>query len=133
MRNLSKAFLRVNAILSYVFMGLFILAAIILFIVGSPLVSQHFEGEGAEAGKIAYTISMMTSGAILLVLAVMALISAIVSNKARALQTKGALVTAIVFSALSATAFGIAGGVLGLVQNLKEERRDRRNNIVDAQ
>ena len=49
MRNLSKSFLRVNAILSYVFMGLFILGAVIFFIVGSPLVSQHFEGEGAEA------------------------------------------------------------------------------------
>ena len=130
MRNLSKAFLRVNAILSFVFMGLFILAAIVFFIVGSPLVSQYIENEG---GAIGYTIGMMVGGAAFLFAAAMALISAIVSNKARALQTKGALVTAIVFSALSATAFGIAGGVLGLVQNLKEERRDRRNNIVDAQ
>lgn len=130
MRNLSKAFLRVNAILSFVFMGLFILAAIVFFIVGSPLVSQYIENEG---GAIGYTVGMMVGGAAFLFAAAMALISAIVSNKARALQTKGALVTAIVFSALSATAFGIAGGVLGLVQNLKEERRDRRNNIVDAQ
>ena len=130
MRNLSKAFLRVNAILSFVFMGLFILAAVVFFIVGSPLVSQYIENEG---GAIGYTIGMMVGGAAFLFAAAMALISAIVSNKARALQTKGALVTAIVFSALSATAFGIAGGVLGLVQNLKEERRDRRNNIVDAQ
>ena len=130
MRNLSKAFLRVNAILSFVFMGLFILAAVVFFIVGSPLVSQYIENEG---GAIGYTVGMMVGGAAFLFAAAMALISAIVSNKARALQTKGALVTAIVFSALSATAFGIAGGVLGLVQNLKEERRDRRNNIVDAQ
>ena len=130
MRNLSKTFLRVNAILSFVFMGLFILAAVVFFIVGSPLVSQYIENEG---GAIGYTVGMMVGGAAFLFAAAMALISAIVSNKARALQTKGALVTAIVFSALSATAFGIAGGVLGLVQNLKEERRDRRNNIVDAQ
>ena len=130
MRNLSKAFLRVNAILSFVFMGLFILAAVVFFIVGSPLVSQYIENEG---GAIGYTVGMMVGGAAFLFAAAMALISAIVSNKARALQTKGALVTAIVFSVLSATAFGIAGGVLGLVQNLKEERRDRRNNIVDAQ
>ena len=130
MRNLSKAFLRVNAILSFVFMGLFILAAVIFFVVGSPLVSQYIENEG---GAIGYTIGMMAGGAAFLFAAAMALISAIVSNKARNLQTKGALVIAIVFSALSATAFGIAGGVLGLVQNLKEERRDRRNNIVDAQ
>ena len=133
MRNLSKTFLRVNAILSYVFMGLFILGAVIFFIVGSPLVSQHFEGEGAEAGKIAYTVSMMCSGVLFVFLAVMALLSAKFSNKAKNDQSKGTLIMAIVFSALSGTAFGIAGGVLGLVQNLKEQRRDRINNIVDNQ
>ena len=90
MRNLSKAFLRVNAILSFVFMGLFILAAIVFFIVGSPLVSQYIENEG---GAIGYTVGMMVGGAAFLFAAAMALISAIVSNKARALQTKGAFPT----------------------------------------
>ena len=133
MRNLSKTFLRVNAILSYVFMGLFILGAVIFFIVGSPLVSQHFEGEGAEAGKIAYTVSMMCSGALFVFLAVMALLSAKFSNKAKNEQSKGTLIMAIVFSALSGTAFGIAGGIIGLVQNFREQRKDRINNIVDNQ
>ena len=133
MRNLSKTFLKVNTILSYVFMGLFILGAVIFFVVGSPLISQHFEGEGAEAGKIAYTVGMMTGGVIMLVLAVMALLAAIFSGKARVAQTKGALVTALVFSLVSGTYFGVAGAIIGLVQNLKEQRRDRRNNIVDAQ
>lgn len=133
MRRLSKIFLKVNTILSYVFMGLFILAAVIFFVVGSPLISQHFEGEGAEAGKIAYTIGMMSGGVAFLVVAVMALLSGIFSSRAREAQTKGALITAIVFSLLSGTEFGVAGGILGLVQNLKEQRRDRRNNIVDAQ
>ena len=133
MRNLSKTFLRVNAILSYVFMGLFILGAVIFFIVGSPLVSQHFEGEGAEAGKIAYTVSMMCSGVLFVFLAVMALLSAKFSNKAKNEQLKGTLIMAIVFSALSGTAFGIAGGIIGLVQNFREQRKDRINNIVDNQ
>ncbi len=133
MRNLSKTFLRVNAILSYVFMGLFILGAVIFFIVGSPLVSQHFEGEGAEAGKIAYTVSMMCSGVLFVFLAVMALLSAKFSNKAKNEQSKGTLIMAIVFSALSGTAFGIAGGIIGLVQNFREQRKDRINNIVDNQ
>ena len=133
MRNLSKTFLRVNAILSYVFMGLFILGAVIFFIVGSPLVSQHFEGEGAEAGKIAYTVSMMCSGVLFVFLAVMALLSAKFSNKAKNEQLKGTLIMAIVFSALSGTAFGVAGGIIGLVQNYREQRKDRINNIVDNQ
>ena len=133
MRNLSKTFLKVNAILSYVFMGLFIVGAVIFFIVGSPLVSQHFEGEGAEAGKIAYTVSMMCSGVLFVFLAVMALLSAKFSNKAKNEQSKGTLIMAIVFSALSGTAFGIAGGIIGLVQNFREQRKDRINNIVDNQ
>ena len=133
MRNLSKSFLRVNAILSYVFMGLFILGAVIFFIVGSPLVSQHFEGEGAEAGKIAYTVSMMCSGVLFVFLAVMALLSAKFSNKAKNEQSKGTLIMAIVFSALSGTAFGVAGGIIGLVQNFREQRKDRINSIVDNQ
>ena len=133
MRNLSKTFLKVNAILSYVFMGLFILGAVIFFIVGSPLISQHFEGEGAEAGKIAYTVSMMCSGVLFVFLAVMALLSAKFSSKAKIEQSKGTLIMAIVFSALSGTEFGVAGGIIGLIANYKQARQDRINNIVDNQ
>ena len=40
---------------------------------------------------------------------------------------------AIVFSALSGTEFGVAGGIIGLIANYKQARQDRINNIVDNQ
>lgn len=131
MRNLSKTFLRVNAVLSYVFAGLFALGAVIFFIVGSPLISDLIAKESAE-GAAAYAISMYTSGGIFLGLTIMAILSGIFSNKAGN-QEKNALILAIVFSALSGTEFGVAGGIIGLIANYKQARQDRINNIVDNQ
>lgn len=131
MRNLSKTFLRVNAVLSYVFAGLFALAAIIFFIVGSPLISNQI-AEQNEGAAIAYATSMIISGVVFLVLTVMAILSGVFSNKAGS-QIKNDLILAIVFSALSGTEFGVAGGIIGLIANAKQARKDRINNIVDNQ
>ena len=131
MRNLSKTFLRVNAVLSYVFAGLFALAAIIFFIAGSPLISNQI-AEQNEGAAIAYATSMIISGVVFLVLTVMAILSGVFSNKAGS-QIKNDLIFAIVFSALSGTEFGVAGGIIGLIANAKQARKDRINNIVDAQ
>ena len=131
MRNLSKTFLRVNAVLSYVFAGLFALAAIIFFVVGSPLISDLIAEESRE-GATAYAISMNVSGGIFIGLTVMAILSGVFSNKASS-QEKNALIMAIVFSALSGTEFGVAGGIIGLIANYKQARQDRINNIVDNQ
>ena len=131
MRNLSKTFLRVNAVLSYVFAGLFALGAIIFFITGSPLISDLI-AEKSEEGAAAYAISMNVSGGIFIGLTVMAILSGVFSNKASS-QEKNALIMAIVFSALSGTEFGVAGGIIGLIANYKQARQDRINNIVDNQ
>ena len=131
MRNLSKTFLRVNAVLSYVFAGLFALAAIIFFVVGSPLISDLIAEESRE-GAAAYAISMNVSGGIFLALTAMAILSGVFSGKASS-QEKNALIMAIVFSALSGTEFGVAGGIIGLIANAKQARKDRINNIVDNQ
>ena len=131
MRNLSKTFLRVNAVLSYVFAGLFALAAIIFFVVGSPLISDLIAEESRE-GAAAYAISMNVSGGIFLALTAMAILSGVFSGKASS-QEKNALIMAIVFSALSGTEFGVAGGIIGLIANAKQARQDRINNIVDNQ
>ena len=131
MRNLSKTFLKVNAVLSYVFAGLFALGAVIFFITGSPLISDLIAEESRE-GAAAYAISMNVSGGIFLGLTVMAILSGVFSNKASN-QEKNALIMAIVFSALSGTEFGVAGGIIGLIANYRQARQDRINNIVDNQ
>jgi hypothetical protein len=63
----------------------------------------------------------------------MALVSGIASNIARNNPIKKNLIVAIVFSALSATWFGVAGGAVGIVAIDKQARRDRQNKIVDAE
>ncbi len=131
MRNLSKTFLKVNAVLSYVFAGLFALGAVIFFVVGSPLISDLIAEESRE-GAAAYAISMNVSGGIFLGLTIMAILSGVFSGKASS-QEKNALILAIVFSALSGTEFGVAGGIIGLIANYKQARQDRINNIVDNQ
>lgn len=131
MRNLSKTFLKVNAVLSYVFAGLFALGAIIFFITGSPLISDLI-AEKSEEGATAYAISMYVSGGIFLGLTVLAILSGVYSGKASN-QEKNALILAIVFSALSGTEFGVAGGIIGLIANYRQARQDRINNIVDNQ
>ena len=131
MRRLSQTFLNVIAILSYVFAGLFALAAIIFFIVGSPLISDLI-AEESEAGATAYAISMYVSGGIFVALTVMAILSGTFSSKAKS-QEKGDLIIAIVFSALSGTEFGVAGGIFGLIANARQARQDKINNIVDNQ
>ena len=105
--------------------------AIIFFITGSPLISDLI-AEKSEEGAAAYAISMYTSGGIFIGLTVMAILSGVFSNKASS-QEKNALIMAIVFSALSGTEFGVAGGIIGLIANYRQARQDRINNIVDNQ
>ena len=49
------------------------------------------------------------------------------------LRNSPIVIMAIVFSALSGTEFGVAGGIIGLIANYKQARQDRINNIVDNQ
>jgi len=122
LRRLSKTFLTINAVFSFVFLGLFALCAIIFFIVGSPLVADAVANEGGQAAGTAYTAGMYTGGVIFLSIAIFALISGIYSNKAKTTTEKGVLIAAIVFSAISCTEFGVAGGILGLIANSREPK-----------
>lgn len=132
MRKLSKTFLTVNAILSYVFAAIFGLCAIGFILVGA-LAGPEVAEEGGEAAGIAFTSGMVAGGVAFLYFAIMAIVSGVTSSKAKNSQVKKDLIIAIVFSALSCTWVGVAGGVTGIIANDKEARRDRDNNIVDAE
>ena len=60
-------------------------------------------------------------------------VNGIVSNVARRNPVKKNLICAIVFSVLSCTWLGVAGGVTGIIALDKQARADRKNKIVDAQ
>ena len=119
MRRLSNVFLTISAVMSFIFLAGFAIAAIVMF--ASAGLGGLVAEEGGEAAGIAYAAGMITGGVVLLMFAVMALLSGIFAVKAKKNASKGALILAIVFSALSCTEFGIAGGILGLIANARNE------------
>ena len=144
MRKLSRAFLLVGMILGFVLIGVFALCGITFFVFASPamkdLFMKFFEESGAttsfddpETAFLAFQVIFVIAGVAMLILAALAIPAAVVSAKARKNPESGTLVAAIVFGALCGTYFSIAGAILGLIANKREERNNRRNNVVDAQ
>lgn len=141
-RRLSNTFLTVNMVMAFVFIGLWTLLGIMMFVMASM---NDFIREGIQNGtihtdaqdpelalEIAKTV-LISIGVMFVVFALLAIPSAIVSAKARNSKSTGIFIAAIILSIVSFTEFGIAGGALGIVSAKREERNDRRNNIVDAQ
>lgn len=144
MRRLSRAFLLVGMILAFVFIGVFALTAIGFFVAAAPFTKdifmKAFESSGAnssfddpETAYLVYQIVLVICGVVMLVLAGLCIPTAVVTSKARKNPARGLLVATIVFSVICGTYFGIAGAILGLIANKREERNNRRNNVVDAQ
>lgn len=124
MRRLSKTFLTISAVLSFICVGLFVILGIVFIAsgaLGGEAIAESNQGQGGEIGGAAFLGGMIAAGVMMFFLAIFALISGIVSTKAKANPTKGNLIVAIVFAAISCTEFGIAGGILGLIANSRNE------------
>ncbi len=124
MRRLSKTFLTISAVLSFIYVGLFAILGIVFIVTGAfggEAIASSNQGQGGEIGGAALLGSMIAAAVAMFFLAIFALISGIVSTKAKANPTKGNLIVAIVFAAISCTEFGIAGGILGLIANSRNE------------
>ena len=131
MQRLSRTFLTVSVVLSFIAFGVLLLVAIALMGFGAgffPMIAEE-----SKEGAAAYLAGMLAGGFVCFYFAVMALVSGIASNIARNNPIKKNLIIAIVFSVLSATWFGVAGGAVGIVAIDKQARRDRQNKIVDAE
>ncbi len=131
MQRLSRTFLTVSVVLSFIAFGVLLLVAIALVGFGAgffPMIAEE-----SKEGGVAYLAGMLAGGFVCFYFAVMALVSGIASNIARNNPIKKNLIVAIVFSVLSATWFGVAGGAVGIVAIDKQARRDRQNKIVDAE
>ena len=124
MRRLSKTFLTISAVLSFICVGLFAILGIVFIVTGAfggEAIANSNQGQGGEIGGAALLGSMIAAAVAMFFLAIFALISGIVSTKAKANPTKGNLIVAIVFAAISCTEFGIAGGILGLIASSSNE------------
>ena len=131
MPRLSKIFLTISVVLSFIAFGCLLLTGLILIGCGAGFFGMI--AEESKEGAAAYLAGMLSGGLICLYFAVMALVTGIVSNAAKKNPLKKNLIVAIVFSALSCTWFGVAGGVIGIVALDKQARRDRRDGVVDAE
>lgn len=141
MRKLSNTFLLVGGILAFVYVGLFAIIGTVFVVMGTPVFTnfiQQYVTEHPEVSDLSpeqaaqlFAIIFISCGVTMYIIAAFCVPSGIVALKARQNPTHGMLVANIVFGVLAGTAFNIAGGVLGLIRNNREER-NARNNVIDA-
>ena len=131
MPRLSKTFLTISVVLSFIAFGCLLLTGLILIGCGAGFFQMI--AEESKEGAAAYLAGMLTGGLVCIYFAVMALVTGITSGAAKKNPVKKNLIVAIVFSVLSCTWFGVAGGVTGIIALDKQARADRKNGIVDAE
>ena len=130
MDKLSKTFLTISAILSFIAAGCLFIACLLLAGFGAGFFQMI--AEESEPGAAAYLAGMLSGAFVCLYFGIMAIVCGVISNNAKRNFNKKSLILAIVFSGLSCTWVGVAGGVVGLIALDKAARRDRVNNVVDA-
>lgn len=144
MARLSRTFLLVGGIIGLVLVGVLLLCSAPFFVFSAPFFKEYIV-QGLESGAsqssfpgtpeeqaTAIQIMLLCFGICSAVWIIPSVLCSLFSFKARKNPTKGALIVSIVFGSI-VTGFTVAGGILGLIAKARQERNDRRNNIVDAQ
>lgn len=146
MKRIARTLIRVGGILAIVYAACFALAMVVFIVLATPVFTQTLV-DGLSSAKFqsdipgtpeeqALAIQIMF-GCMAFAFALLAgfgLASAIVSFKClKEDNKKGLYIANIVFGILSGSSLNTAGGVLGTIALTRQERRDRRNNVVDAQ
>lgn len=143
MKRISNTMLRVGMILSIVCGALLIFCSPFLITTGvSPRIHEmlaeavrngDINSEYAPdiAAGVVQTI-LLTYGIFCLVCGGLCIAAAIVDSKTLKEPTRGRYIACIVLGTMS-TGFAIAGGVLGLIADSRQRRRDARENIIDAE
>ena len=138
MKNLSRIFLRIGAIFGIIYAASFLLVTLMFAIFASPAFKDvlvegfangtaHSSFEGtpqaqAEAVQIMFLIMAISFG----VGGAVEVASTVFSFRAIKQPNETSLILAIVFGAISATSFPVAGGILGLINDGKEKRRSEK-------
>ena len=146
MKRIGRTLIRVGGIISIVYAACFALAMVVFIVLAAPVftstlinglsnesIQSTFPGTPEEQA-LAIQIMFGVMAAVFGLLAGFNLACALVSFKCLKEDTKkGLYIANVVFGLLSGVYFNTAGGVLGIIALTKQERRDRRNKIVDAQ
>ena len=144
MRKISKIFLLVGGIYAIVCAFSFVICSIIFFAGMNPALADYLKELLARAGApdpdkivaliLGYSILL---GVLMLISAIVCIPSAVVAFKAQKTDepTKKILVVNIILGYLSGSFYNMVGGIIGLIQNGREERRAKKEQakVVDAQ
>ena len=123
MRKASDIVLLVGLILGFVTAGSLFIAGIVCLVLGSPI-GVELLGKSMEAGNVAqeeqdvavlaWTLSMIFSGILMMVLGVLSILSSVFAIQARKKTSKGAYITSLVFGALINEVV-LVGSIFGLI------------------
>ena len=139
MRKVSRILLLVGGILAIVTAVSLFITAIVLFVGGSPVLNQILEPIFKEQGiedpeklTLAIQAASITMGVFFLLMALCGVPAAVISFVARKKQSKGFLIACIVLISFSGGYFGIAGGIVGLIANSRENKQAKNSQVIDA-
>ena len=144
MKRIARTLIRVGGILGIVYAACFALAMVVFIVLATPVftetlvnglnnetIQSAFPGTPEQqALAIQIMFGVMAGG--FAIAAGFSLASAVISFKCLKEDRKGLYIANIVFGLLG-TSFNAAGGILGTIAITRQERRDRRNHIVDNQ
>lgn len=134
MKKLSNIFLKVGIILGIIDIVVLALAAVACFVI-SAFVPQIFDavanygagqvptGEELEVAIIITTASLIASGILCLFFVPAYIVIVVLAKKTRNEPKKGLYIADIVLGGLFGSYFTLAGGIIGLVNFVKEQRR----------
>ena len=138
MKKASSILLKVGAILAFVAAGCLFIAAMVYLtmtiLLSAGLLNEAIKNgsikvdnaSSIDAAVIVLTATFITMTIVFLVIAAFSLVSGILSLKARKSGTRKAHIVSIVFAVLSENYVSLAGSILGIIVNKKEENSAKK-------
>ena len=142
MRKVSKIFLLVGGISAIICAFTFFVCAIVFFVGLNPALLDAIKDALIQAGNpdpdVVITFIKVYSvlcGVFFIIFAALCVPSAVIAFKAQKAEkpSKGLLIANIILGYLSCSFYNFVGAIVGLIQNAREDRKDKKAQIADAQ
>ena len=143
MKRASNRFFTVAIVFDYIFFILFLALAVFFILLGTPLckewVVEFVENEGTykyfySDPVLFFQIVFVSVGVVIAIFSPVPLVAAILTPKAKKDGAKrGLFIALIILNAISGNGFGIAAGILGLIDCKRKNNRFVDNNFPQEQ
>ena len=140
MKRLSRTFLNVGIVISWIAVGVLAFTGLVCIIAGVLPPIHDAIRTGIENGNVQsdfpdadtaiafYIAVMVTSGVVCLMFIPLPIINAVLSKKALTNPTRGLYISCMIFGSINSK-FTLAGGILGMIALARENRR--KANIIE--